>query len=52
MTDAELDLLVARIGAEFLARLGKPAPAPAASGYDAPAPPLPPPAKPTPASPP
>lgn len=38
MTDAELDLLVARIGAEFLARLGKPAPAPASSGYDAPAP--------------
>lgn len=41
MTDAELDLLVARIGDEFVARLGKPAPAapaaPATSGYDAPA---------------
>lgn len=47
MTDAELDLLVARIGDEFVARLGKPAPAPAApaaatSGYDAPAGAIPP----------
>jgi len=41
VTDAELDLLVARIGDEFVARLGKPAAtapaAPATSGYDAPA---------------
>ena len=40
MTDAELDLLVAQIGEEFIARLGKPAAAPApaaAGGYDAPA---------------
>ena len=39
MTDAELDLLVAQIGDEFVARLGRPAvPAPAAApaGYDAP----------------
>lgn len=42
MTDAELDQLVAQIGAEFLAQLGRtpappsPAPAPASSGYDAP----------------
>lgn len=39
MTDAELDLLVAQIGDEFVARLGRPAavaPAPASSGYDAP----------------
>ena len=40
MTDQELDLLVKQIGDEFVARLGKPAPsaapAPAASGYDAP----------------
>lgn len=45
MTDAELDLLVARIGDEFMARLGKPgaapAPAPATSGYDAPSGPAP-----------
>ncbi len=39
MTDAELDLLVAQIGDEFVARLGKPAAVatPAAGGYDAPA---------------
>jgi len=38
VTDAELDLLVAQIGDEFVARLGRPAPAAAAasSGYDAP----------------
>jgi len=42
VTDAELDLLVAQIGDEFVARLGRPAAAPvtsapASSGYDAPA---------------
>ncbi len=37
MTDAELDLLVAQIGDEFAARLGRPAVAAASSGYDAPA---------------
>ncbi|HEU0122803.1 MAG TPA: deoxyribose-phosphate aldolase, partial [Bryobacteraceae bacterium] len=43
MTDAELDQLVRQIGDEFVARLGRPAPASAApapsgpsSGYDAP----------------
>ncbi len=41
MTDAELDLLVAQIGEEFIARLGRPAAAavaaPSGGGYDAPA---------------
>ena len=42
MTDSELDLLVAQIGDEFMARVGKPAPASApvatgGGGYDAPA---------------
>lgn len=46
MTDAELDLLVAQIGDEFVARLGRPAapvvpaPAPVAGGYDAPSAPV------------
>lgn len=35
MTDTELDLLVAQIGDEFVARLGRPARSAAASGYDA-----------------
>jgi deoxyribose-phosphate aldolase len=40
VTDAELDMLVAQIGDEFVARLGRPgtpSAAPASSGYDAPA---------------